>query len=263
MNTTKQSAIGDPAPMSRESKDSENLWIAWRWIERILFASGLSLLAIYGAVRLEGYLSSTAAMNNLLNQESPALSTALNDEEASHSPETNFGEWSESRIRAYKESLFSRFLTPMAVLQIPRIHLAAPLFDGTDDLTLNHAVGHIAGTARPGESGNIGIAGHRDGFFRGLKDIETGDVIELETVRGTDTYQVGIIQIVTPDNVDVLQPKLSPSLTLVTCYPFYFIGSAPKRFVVTAYLTQRKPAGLTTSDARLTTQFSNSTKEQQ
>jgi len=89
------------------------------------------------------------------------------------------------------------------VLQIPKIHLIVPLLDGTDDLTLNHAVGRIAGTARPGKEANIGIAGHRDGFFRGLKDVKLGDSIELRTVKGTDKYVVDQIRIVKPDNMSV------------------------------------------------------------
>ncbi len=127
---------------------------------------------------------------------------------------------------------------PLAVLTIPKIGLEVPLFDGTDEITLNHAVGRIAGTAQPGEEGNIGIAGHRDGFFRGLKDVEVGDAIELKTRKGTDMYFVDQTQIVKPNQVEVLQPRDVPSLTLVTCYPFYFLGSAPQRYIVTASLSR-------------------------
>ena len=91
---------------------------------------------------------------------------------------------------------------------------------------MNHAVGRILGTAWPGEEGNIGIAGHRDGFFRGLKDVVVGDTIDLKMLKGTDKYIVDQIQIVKPNQVDVLKPRSIPSLTLVTCYPFYFLGSA-------------------------------------
>ena len=108
------------------------------------------------------------------------------------------------------------------------------MLEGTDDVTLNRGVGRIAGTSRVGESGNLGIAGHRDGFFRGLKDIAVGDKIELATANGTDTYVVDKIQIVNPNDVTVLRPTLESSLTLVTCYPFYFIGGAPQRYIVHA-----------------------------
>ena len=117
-----------------------------------------------------------------------------------------------------------------------KIRLDVPVFDGTNDLTLNHAVGRIAGTARPGERGNIGIAGHRDGFFRGLKDIVLGDTSELKTSKGVDLYAVERVSIVSPTDVTALRPRSVPSLTLVTCYPFDFIGTAPKRYIVTTSL---------------------------
>jgi sortase A len=90
------------------------------------------------------------------------------------------------------------------------------------------------GTARLGEAGNVGIAGHRDGFFRGLKDVSTGDVIEVETLGGIETYEVTQITIVDPSAIDVLDPTPQPAITLVTCYPFYFVGSAPERYIVRA-----------------------------
>jgi sortase A len=126
----------------------------------------------------------------------------------------------------------------MAVLSIDKLRIRVPVFDGTDDLVLNRGVGWIMGTARPGEAGNIGIAGHRDGFFRGLKDIIVGDAVELKTLEEQATYIVDQIEIVNPESVEVLQPGGVPSLTLVTCYPFYFIGSAPQRYIVHATLKQ-------------------------
>jgi len=111
------------------------------------------------------------------------------------------------------------------------------VFDGTDDLTLNRGVGRIAGTARPGQGGNLGIAGHRDGFFRGLKDVGAGDQIELKIPGRTEVYQVDDVQIVKPTDVQVLEDRGVPTLTLVTCYPFYFIGNAPQRYIVRARAT--------------------------
>ena len=101
------------------------------------------------------------------------------------------------------------------------------MLPGTDDRTLDRAVGHIEDTARPGTDGNSGIAGHRDGFFRGLKDIAPGDVIELDTLQGKDVYRVERTWVVNPEDVSVLDPTSTRALTLVTCYPFYFVGSAP------------------------------------
>jgi LPXTG-site transpeptidase (sortase) family protein len=153
--------------------------------------------------------------------------------------------------------------SPMAQLNIPRLHMSAPLLNGTDWLTLNHGVGRITGTARPGEQGNIGIAGHRDTHFRGLRNIRLGDVIELERNEGTDTYKVDRLQIVLPDNVGVLRPNAVPTLTLVTCYPFHFVGSAPKRFVVTASLVTPAVPGGAAIDGELTASVNQHKKEKQ
>jgi sortase A len=120
------------------------------------------------------------------------------------------------------------------VLRIDKLGIEVPVFDGTDDLTLNRGVGRIIGTARLGGTGNIGIAGHRDGFFRGLKDISVGDKVDLMMIEARAAYVVDQIEIVSPDDVRVLQPRGVPSLTLVTCYPFYFVGDAPNRFIVHA-----------------------------
>jgi len=144
--------------------------------------------------------------------------------------------WAEKRIQAYRASLLSKTDPPLAVLQIVKLGIRVPVFDGTDDLTLNRGVGRIIGTPKLGEPGNIGIAGHRDGFFRGLKDISEGDEIVLTTAEVKATYIVDEIEIVSPTDVRVLQPRRSPSITLVTCYPFYFVGDAPKRFIVHASL---------------------------
>ena len=95
-------------------------------------------------------------------------------------------------------------------------------------------MGHIDGTPKPGDAGNVGLAGHRDGFFRPLKDVAVGDLIELAAGERVDRYRVTETLIVDPSDVWVLDRTESPSLTLVTCYPFYFIGSAPKRFIVRA-----------------------------
>jgi sortase A len=148
----------------------------------------------------------------------------------------DFRLWSAKRISAYEDSLTKKTDAPLAVLRIPNISLEVPVFNDTDDLTLNRGVGRILGTAQVGEPGNLGIAGHRDGFFRGLQSISPGDVVELLRPRQTDTYTVSEIRIVTPEDVSVLNATAVPTLTLVTCFPFYFIGHAPRRYIVTAHL---------------------------
>src|SRR5215470_3011885 len=138
--------------------------------------------------------------------------------------------WSAQRVKSYQPNL-GRSPEALVLLRIPRLQLEAPVLEGTDEFTLNRGVGRIVGTSRPGQGGNVGIAGHRDGFFRPLKDISTGDLIELVTTSGTDVYAVDRVRITSPDDVSVLRPKAKPSLTLVTCYPFYFVGRAPKRYI--------------------------------
>jgi sortase A len=151
--------------------------------------------------------------------------------------------WSHERIAAWRKALLDPATTPLAVLRIPKIRLEVPVLDGTDDRTLDRAVGYIGGTAQPGTAGNVGIAGHRDGFFRGLKDIAAGDVIEVDTITRTDLYRVERTWVVDPEDVSVLDDTSTPALTLVTCYPFYFVGAAPRRFIVRAVLVGDRPLG--------------------
>jgi sortase A len=144
--------------------------------------------------------------------------------------------WDRGRIRAYVLALARPAPPPLAVLRIPRLGLDVPVLEGTGEWTLDRAVGHIPGTARPGEIGNVGIAGHRDGFFRVLKDIAPGDLMELALATEVRRYRVRELSIVRPGDVGVLAPGRESLLTLVTCYPFYFVGSAPQRFIVRAAL---------------------------
>jgi sortase A len=119
-------------------------------------------------------------------------------------------------------------------LEIPRLNLTAMVREGADSQTLHQAVGHIPGTALPGYAGNVALAGHRDTFFRALRNIQKDDTIDFETENGTYRYQVESTDIVGPRDVSVLAASHGQTLTLVTCYPFYYIGSAPKRFIVRA-----------------------------
>jgi sortase A len=123
-------------------------------------------------------------------------------------------------------------------IEIPRLHVSSVVRAGSDARTLKLAVGHIPGTALPGDEGNIGLAGHRDTFFRRLRDIRPDDEIRLVTPDGIFVYHVERTRIVNPADVWVLDPTAHPSLTLVTCYPFSYIGSAPQRFIVRAGLAE-------------------------
>jgi sortase A len=206
-----------------------------RKIETFLIGVGVVLLAIWGGARIHSIYSSRAAMERFdaaKGQES--LPSQLPSVDPVSGSPVDFALWSDERTRAYKDSLVTKLDLPLAVLRIPKIRLEVPVFNDTDDLTLNRGVGRILGTARVGATGNLGIAGHRDGFFRGLKDISLGDEIDLLQTKQTDKYVVGNIRVVNPDDVSVLAPTPVPSITLVTCFPFYYIGSAPQRFIVSA-----------------------------
>jgi sortase A len=126
----------------------------------------------------------------------------------------------------------------MGKITIPRIGLSAVVVEGNDRI-LRRAVGHIPGTALPDDTGTVGLAGHRDTFFRDLGLVRANDLIVLETLRGTYRYRVADAAIVEPNNVDVLQSVQFQSLVLVTCYPFHFVGPAPRRYVVTAWLVAK------------------------
>jgi sortase A len=119
-------------------------------------------------------------------------------------------------------------------IEIPRIGLKAMILEGASGRTLADAVGHIPGTALPGAKGNAALAGHRDTFFRGLKDIRPGDAILVTTLEGSFEYRVNDCQVVGPRDMRVLEATAEPALTLVTCYPFHYVGPAPERFIVRA-----------------------------
>lgn len=119
-------------------------------------------------------------------------------------------------------------------LEIARLHVSVPIIEGADDAVLKRGAGHVPGTAAPGAIGNVAIAAHRDKWFRPLRNIRANDEITLETPGGVYHYLVRSTQIVTPKDVEVLRQTHDPELTLLTCYPFYYVGHAPKRFVVHA-----------------------------
>jgi sortase A len=151
--------------------------------------------------------------------------------------------WSPGRVKAYAAALLRKSPPTLAILRIPRLELEVPVYDGTTDAVLDLAAGRIEGTARPGTAGNVGIAAHRDGFFRVLQGVKERDVLVLDTPVATEQYQVEWIRITTPDDVSVVQPTSHPAVTLVGCFPFYHHGPAPKRFIVRAVPVAGSPQG--------------------
>ena len=162
----KKEAAGLSAVQS-SAKRRRDIWIR---VERVLLVCGLALLVAYGAARLEGYFSSQAALQRFSTATGLSSPASENATEEIAPSGTDFSLWDANRVRAHRQDLKST-TPPLAVLRISKVGLTAPLLDGTDALTLNHGLGRISGTAQPGGPGNIGIAGHRDGFFRGLKEL--------------------------------------------------------------------------------------------
>ena len=217
-----------------------------QFFERGLLISGLLLLTIFVLAHAHRFIMVRAEMARF---EAKKLDAAARDASIRTVENNNpvidrhqdgkpeYSLWSAQRIKSH-QSVLKESIEPLAILRIPKLRLEVPVLDGIGEFTLNRGVGRIAGTSFPGKDGNIGIAGHRDGFFRGLKEISTGDVIELVTTSGTDVYLVDRVRVTSPSDLSVLKPRDKPSLTLVTCYPFYFVGPAPRRYIVEASLKQ-------------------------
>jgi LPXTG-site transpeptidase (sortase) family protein len=122
----------------------------------------------------------------------------------------------------------------LARLRVSRVGLEVAVLEGVDGRTLRRGAGWIPGTARPGEQGNVGIAAHRDTFFRPLREVHSGDRIELETIHTIQSYIVYSVYVIDPKTTSVLQPSSEPTVTLVTCFPFDYVGPAPRRYIVQA-----------------------------
>ena len=193
--------------------------------ERVAWVVGIVCLVVWGAL----YADSAAGSRHELKR-----FAALQSAAGLRAPEPDLSLWDTERITAWRQSLTEHAPPPLAVLSIPKIRLKVAVLPGTDDFTLESRRRSHRRHGAAGTDGNSGIAGHRDGFFRGLKDIGPGDVIEVETLRGKEVYRVERTWVVHPEDVSVLDPTPTRSLTLVTCYPFYYVGPAPQRFIVRA-----------------------------
>lgn len=146
--------------------------------------------------------------------------------------------WSGARVAAFNAAQNSVVDKPIGVLRIPSLSLTVPIYATSTELHLNRGVGLIERMAGLDESGNVGIAGHRDGFFRALKDISAGALIEIQTPLRVRRYRVASTQVVPAKDTRPLADTAEPTLTLVTCHPFYYLGPAPQRFIVHGTYTQ-------------------------
>jgi sortase A len=207
------------------------------WVELGFYLGGVAMLALFFQIRSDaerqrerGVEAFQAALGEQVVFENPSSGELVQMTVAAPDQEL----WTEKRVAEYRESLKVDADPPLAVMSIDKLNIQVPVYDGADDFNLNRGVARIKGTAAIDAAGNLGIAGHRDGFFRGLKDIAMGDRIELQTTRGEVMFTVSSIEIVEPSDVSVLAPTTERTITLVTCYPFYFVGHAPKRYIVTA-----------------------------
>ena len=215
-----------PVDRSHEGRKPRRLLLL---IERLSWSLGIAAICLWTAATAAGMLGAHRDVERFVALQAAAVTDAAVPDQTL---------WSTDRVKAWRETRTRIVPAPLALLRIPGIGLEVAVLEGADDWTLNRAVGHIEDTAPPGAAGNSGIAGHRDGFFRGLKDIRAGDGIEIETVGGIERYRVERTWIVDPADVSVLDPTTVPSITLVTCYPFYFVGPAPQRFIVRAVRTE-------------------------
>ena len=190
-----------------------------RWAERLLFVTGTIALGYVSFTLLEAHLYQASAKRSLENQ----IQQELQKGEPEKQPQEV-----QPKTPIKPGDLLGR-------LDIPRLGLSVAVLQGTGSRVLRLATGHIESTPLPGEPGNSAIAGHRDTFFRGLKDVHPDDEIQFQTSTGRFRYQVDWVKVVGPDDISVLAPSTESALTLVTCYPFYYVGPAPNRFVVRAH----------------------------
>jgi len=192
-----------------------------RWARSVLLGLGVSLLAYCGYILADTWSFQRGADRQLarLLTDRQEASAGVRQAVSPGSPK--------SAQQAAPGGLIGR-------LEIPRLSISAIVMEGTAAKTLRRAVGHIPGTALPGQAGNVGISGHRDTFFRPLRNIRKNDIITLTTVNGEYRYRVVSTQVVSPYDRAVLHSSAGQILTLVTCYPFYLVGAAPNRFIVHA-----------------------------
>lgn len=211
--------------------------LALRVVQSLLLAAGATLLVVYAAAQVDAARTRAHALEAFAvarGDHAIVSETSLTPSPAplEYSSNPDQALWSAPRIAAYRASARVARDVPLGVLTIPSVKLEAPIFEGTAELTLNRGIGRIEGTAGVGASGNLGLAGHRDGYFRVLKDVQVGDTIDVQQLTSTTRYRVTDIFIVAPTDVHVLAATDTATLTLVTCYPFYFIGEAPQRYIV-------------------------------
>jgi sortase A len=206
-----------------------------RWSRYLLFVIGMLALGYVIFTLLEARIFQ-AAQSRQFQQELNGLKPSFGSDKAFHSPSLPPAGGGANRARADIFGIAARGDSPLGRIEISAIGLTAMIQEGTDARTLRRGVGHIPGTPLPGQQGNVVMTGHRDTFFRPLHNIRKDDEITLTTLNGSYRYRVDSTKVVEPEDTGVLADSDDAVLTLVTCYPFYFVGPAPKRFIVRAHM---------------------------
>jgi sortase A len=209
-------------------------WVAaTRWTSHLLLGAGVIAMAgvLWSAGEAMLYQTVQADRFDALIQQSPSQPPSYTPAEPSDSTLP-------AALPFLKLAPIVSGLDPLLIgrLEIPRLGLTAMVREGVGSATLRKAVGHVPGSALPGAPGNFVVAGHRDSFFRGLRLVQTGDEIRVRTRNGAFRYHVRALSVVDPTDVDAMQPTVDRVCTLVTCFPFDYVGPAPRRFIVRADL---------------------------
>ncbi len=213
------------SPVSRSASQRHRTETRWVLLEHVLYLGAFILIGV-------------AAMNFVISEVRPRSGLgAMPDMQR----------WSQAAKQRYLAAIEHTEAPVLGSLRVPSLNLAVPVYASDSELSLDRGAATIDGMAYPHEAGHIGIAGHRDGYFRALEDIRLGAALELDTLKGTKHFVVDDIQIVGADDVSYLAETDEQRLTLVTCYPFYRVGSAPNRFLVRASRRPPDPAALHTS----------------
>ena len=222
---------------------SNSLKLAVRTAELAAYLAGTLLTGLFVVQLAQGEVQRQDGIAEFAQLAQSGSAAAVNTDQDSEiekqfsdvgDPDTSL--WAAGRIADYKASLSAELPPVLGVLEVPSVSLKVPVYSTNTDLVMDRGAGIIDGMAYPHELGNIGISGHRDGYFRALKDVKQGDVILLQTLQGEKRFKIDSTRIVEISDTSLLRDTTDQKVTLVTCYPFYFVGHAPKRFIVIASL---------------------------
>ncbi len=208
--------------------------------ELVSYATGVALTGFFlvqiaqGEVERRSGIEQFQQLASIDFSDPQAAAEAPTFEDTTGNPDTTL--WAPGRIADYEASLKADLPPIIGILEVPSVGLEVPVYPTDSEMAMDRGAGVIDGMAYPHEPGNIGIAGHRDGYFRVLKDVNVGDTLRLQTFEGPKSFTIDNVQIVEISDTHLLQDTNDQTVTLVTCYPFYFVGHAPQRYIVTASL---------------------------